>query len=516
MQFHQCMYSRGHLGVSLTGKVSILDSKKGSGTDGIPPLLLKKCAAELVIPITLLFNRSLSERTFPSAWKIATIVPIHKSGNVNQVENYRGVSILCCLSKVFEKLMHNVLYTVAAPLISENQHGFMKRRSTSTNLMCYVPSLINEMEAGRQVDAVYVDFAKAFDTVPHILIIEKLKRIGYPDWLSEWVFSYLTGRSAHVVVNSARSRQLYITSGVPQGSVLGPLLFNIFINDLCLLLSSFKLSFADDLKFYRVICSPADCDALQEDINALLVWCSDNGMRVNYAKCKVISFTRANNPVRHQYSIESANLERVTSICDLGVTLDAMLRFNEHVRITTAKAFSVLGLIRRHASEFTDIYALKTLYCSLVRSILEYAAPVWSPYYAAPTLSIERVQKKFIRFALRLLPWNDPNNLPDYSDRCKLISLELLSVRRVELQRLFVFDILTGTIDCPTLLEQIPFYVPPRQLRHVPMFVVPFHHSNYGYNNPIVSCIRAFNVVSEEFDFDMSKTVFKNRLRRIV
>lgn len=493
-----------------------LDSKKGPGSDGIPPLLLKRCAMELVAPVTLLFNRSLSERTFPSAWKTASIVPIHKSGSINRVTNYRGVSILCCLSKVFEKLMHNVLYTVSAPIISPNQHGFMRQRSTTTNLMCYVTSLSREIESGRQVDAVYVDFAKAFDTVPHILVIEKLKCIGYPDWLAEWVFSYLTGRSAHVVVNSARSHQFYITSGVPQGSVLGPLLFNIFVNDLCLRLSSFNLSFADDLKLYRVICSPLNCSALQEDINTLLIWCSDNGMRVNSDKCKVISFSRSNNPVLHQYKMESAPLTRVTSICDLGVTIDTKVQFNDHVGITTAKAFSVLGLIRRHASEFTDIYALKSLYCSLVRSILEYAAPVWSPYYVVNILSIERVQKKFLRFALRSLPWNDPSNLPPYTDRCQLISLEPLAARRVRMQRLFVFDILIGAIDCPELLEQIPLNIPPRRLRNAPMLAVPFHRTNYGYNNPFDSCLRSFNVVASEFEFEMSKNVFKNRISRLV
>ncbi|XP_065080276.1 uncharacterized protein LOC135703097 [Ochlerotatus camptorhynchus] len=200
---------------------------------------------------------------------------------------------------------------------------------------------------------------------------------------------------------------------------------------------------------YRVIASLPDCIALQEDIDTILVWCGDNGMRVNNMKCKVITFGRCNIPILHQYRMETASLERVSSICDLGVTIDSRFRFNEHVSITTVKAFSVLGFIRRHASEFTDILALKTLYCSLVRSILEYAAPIWSPYYVAHVLTIERVQKRFLRFALRQLPWNDPTNLPPYSDRCKLIGLEPLSVRRVTMQRLFMFDVIGGSIDCP-------------------------------------------------------------------
>ncbi|XP_055614751.1 uncharacterized protein LOC129761075 [Toxorhynchites rutilus septentrionalis] len=135
-------------------------------------------------------------------------------------------------------------------------------------------------------------------------------------------------------------------------------------------------------------------------------------------KCKVITFTRGMSPINHVYSINTTPLERVQSIRDLGVVSDSKLTFNEHIATITAKAFSVLGFIRRNASQFTDIYALKALFCTLVRSTLEYASPIWSPYHVAQVISIERVQRHFVRFALlRNLPWNDPANLPDYAAR---------------------------------------------------------------------------------------------------
>lgn len=246
----------------------------------------------------------------------------------------------------------------------------------------------------------------------------------------------------------------------------------------------------------------------------MLTWCSNNGMRVNCKKCKVISFTRSNSPINHQYRMNTNILQRVTSICDLEVIVDEKLTFKEHVKTTSAKAFSVLGFIRRHAAEFTDVYALKVLYCALVRSILEYASPIWSPYHVTDVLSIERVQKKFVRFALRLLPWNDPNNLPPYAERCQLIGLEPLSCRRERSQRLLVFDIITNAIDCPVLLEQTPLYIPPRSFRNSPLLAVPYHRTNYGYNNPLDSCIRSFNEICDVFDFDISKNVFKNRISR--
>lgn len=256
-------------------------------------------------------------------------------------------------------------------------------------------------------------------------------------------------------VKSTRSRTFNIPSGVPQGSVLGPLIFIIYVNDLYELLSSFNLSYADDLKIFRVIASSADCVELQEDINRLLIWCDDNGMRVNSKKCKVISFSRSNSISLHQYNMGLDFLERVDSICDLGVTIDSKLRFNEHISIITAKAFTVLGFIRRHASGFTDIYCLKTLFCSLVRSILEYASPVWSPFYVKHNLAIERIQKSFLRFALRHLPWNDPINLPSYPERLKLINLESLSARRIRSQRLFVFDLITNQSSKIIIAAQI-------------------------------------------------------------
>lgn len=270
------------------------------------------------------------------------------------------------------------------------------------------------------------------------------------------------------------------------------------------------------MKLYRIITSIVDCIALQEDVNVLLNWCDDNGMRINSNKCKIISFARRGTPYTHQYYIGTTPLERVQSICDLGVTLDSKLRFNEHISSVISKAWSALGFIRRHASMFNDVYALKTLFCALVRSILEYAAPVWSPYHMTHIIRIERVQKWFLRFALRDLPWRDPFNLPSYPDRCQLINMESLSARRTKLQQLFLFDIINGVLDCPALLAEVPLNVPPRRFRSSTFLAVPSHRTSYSQNNPLSVCIRAFNNVSVSFEFNMSKECFRNRIRNLV
>lgn len=264
-----------------------------------------------------------------------------------------------------------------------------------------------------------------------------------------------------------------------------------------------------------MIKSLVDCGALQADIERVSNWCEMNGMQMNAAKCKVLTFTRCQTSVSFDYKLNNLPLERVTSIKDLGVILDSKLRFNEHISVTTAKANAMLGFLRRNTAQFDDVHALKALYCSLVRSVLEYGVQVWAPYHAIHIARIERVQKRFIRYALRGLPWNDPVNLPPYEHRCALLDLQPLVRRRVMLQRLFVFDVLKCNIDCSSLLENVRLQAPARQLRNRPLQWIPAHRTQYGRNNPFDQCCAMFNEVYDLFDFNVSKIVYKSRLRNI-
>ena len=335
-----------------------------------------------------------------------------------------------------------------------------------------------------------------------------------PHCLTKWLLSYLTGRSANVKLGSARSDYFQITSGVPQGSILGPLLFILFVNDLDSTLKSPKLFFADDLKLFRFVRCLADCLELQSDIAALLSWCRSNGMEVNTRECCLITFTRKKNPLQFEYNMDSETISRVSLVKDLGITLDSKLTFEEHISITTSKAYVTLGFIRRNTQTFRDIYCLKTLFCTHVRSILEYGVQVWAPYYAVHIDRIEKVQRRFLRYALRHLQWNDPVQLPPYEHRCNLISLPTLAQRRTLLQRLLIFDLLTSNIDCSELLNRIPFNAPPRTLRQQLMFRLPQSRTVYALNNPISACCRRFNEVFECFDYNLSKIVFRSRISR--
>lgn len=499
--------------VDIRTALSSVDPSKGPGADKLPPVFVKSCATSLAVPMRIIFNRSLTSGRFPTAWKSAAIIPIHKSGDVHNVENYRAISLLPCLAKVFERLIYDIMYPVALPIISEFQHGFVKNRSTVTNLMDYSNFLFPCMDKRVQVDSIYVDFSKAFDKVPHNLAIAKLNRYGFPSWLTIWIKDYLTNRTAFVSYGNASSSGFSIPSGVPQGSHLGPLIFVLFINDLCLRLRSGKLFYADDLKIFRSVSSLLDCVALQQDLSMLNDWCKNNGMLVNIKKCKAISFSQVQSPISFNYTLNEIPLEQVEWIKDLGVIFDKKLTFAKHISTTTAKAFATLGFIKRNTLEFNNIYTLKTLYCTLVRSILEYAVQVWAPYHTLQSERIERVQKCFLRYALRKLPWNDPLRLPPYNDRCKLIRLQPLANRRVMLQRLLIFDIVSNKIDCSSLLADINIYAPSRRLRNRSFINLPFRRTVYGQNNPFDRCCQQFNEVFNLYDFGMSRNRFKVAIR---
>lgn len=495
--------------------LATLDASKGAGPDHLPPVFFKHCAPSLTLPVSIIFNKSLSNGVFPDVWKIASIVPIHKSGGIHNVQNYRPISILNCLGKVLEKMVHDVLYRSVRHVISDRQHGFMKNRSTTTNLMTFVNVLTRKIEKRQQVDTVYIDFSKAFDKVPHSIAVDKMRRIGLPDWILNWTLSYLSDRKGFVKIKDVNSETFDIPSGVPQGSHLGPLIFVIFVNDICSLLRCDCLMYADDLKIFRTILSPLDCCALQEDLSAILDWCERNGMQVNISKCKVISFTRQQSSTAFSYKMGSEVLERVDKIQDLGVLIDSKAKFNEHISTVTAKATSLLGFIRRNTAAFEDVYALKTLYCSIVRSTLEYAVQVWAPYHNEQINRIESIQRSFLRYALRRLPWSNPTELPAYENRCRLINLETLADRRKKLRRLFIFDLIVNRIDCNYLLQNLCFYAPVRSLRNRSFLWIPAHRTNYAYFDPFDTSCRLFNEVADVFDFNVSKSVFSNRIRFI-
>lgn len=489
-----------------------LKSNCSPGPDGVPSIVLKHCAEALYIPLTRMFNRSLSSGMFPSLWKQSFIIPLHKNGGRSNVENYRGIAKLSAIPKLFEKLVAAKIVHLLQSIISPQQHGFIKGRSTVTNLLEFVSHVFSAFSSKLQTDVIYTDFSKAFDKVNHNLLLWKLDMMGFSSKFLRWLSSYLKDRTQSVLFKGCLSRQIVVSSGVPQGSHLGPLLFNLFLNDLpSVIKHSMILMYADDVKLYLSIKSVNESLLLQEDLISFVKWCDCNFMLLNLSKCKKMSFYRR-KCLETFYMIDDNALDNVSHFCDLGVTLDSKLTFSSHIDTCIGRASCLLGFIKRWSREFDDPYLSKRLYTSLVRPILEYGSIVWFPHYSCHIDRIESVQKQFLLFALRNLGWSSSSNLPPYIHRLQLIDLPTLERRRSMLSVCFMVKLINGEINSSYLISSLKFNVPFRASRqYVPFYLPAFKH-NYESFNPVFSLCNTFNEFHTLFSLSDSFLVIKRAI----
>lgn len=495
-----------------------------SDSDGLCAYLLKKCAPSISFALSYIFNLSLNQGVFIDKWKSACITPIFKNGRKDDVTSYRPISKLSCVSKVFEHVMYKKLFFLTKSLISPFQHGFYAGRSTTTNLIVFSEYCLSTLELGKQVECIYTDFSKAFDKVSFNILYSKLQAMGFHSNVLMWIKSYLSNRMCKVVIEGFESVPYEQTSGVPQGSILGTLFFNLFVNDIsnCFTKVNFLL-YADDLKIYNKINDITDVMDLQNDLNHLHSWCLLNSFQLNLEKCHHLSFTRSRNAIPSIFKIGNYKLKTVESTIDLGVVFDATMSFIPHINYIIPKAYAMLAFIRRSCSDFSDPYTFCLLYSSYVRSKLEYAAVVWSPHCRTYISRIERVQNIFLKYALSSFKFVDP--IPSYRSKGLLLGLETLEYRRRFQSALLVFNIINGNIDCHDLLSQLQFYVPPRILRHNYIFNIPCHRTNYAQNSTINRACTDINAINEIaitrgpnllLEFSTSKDCFKLFLFRIL
>lgn len=498
----------------LLKRISSIADSFSPGPDGVPAAFVKRCGVSLAPILCYLFNLSLSSGIFPKTWKLSHIVPLHKKGPIFNISNYRPIANLCCLAKIFESLICDTLSFHCKPFLQSFQHGFLGGKSTSTNLLDFSNFCLSNIEYGKQIDCIFTDFSKAFDRINHRILLLKLSMLGFPSLFVQWLCSYLSGRSQRVSFRGALSKEIFNLSGVPQGSHLGPLLFIIFINDVSLVLSNARiLCYADDAKIFRVVSSEYDCSLLNSDLSAFSSWCKLNQLPLNIDKCTYMHFTRSNTVISFNYTIDGCSLQKLDSVKDLGVWFNSQFSFNIHIDTIISKANSTLGFVKRWSKEFNDPYVTRILYCTFVRPILEYACLVWSPSCRTQVRRLEAVQKRFLRFALRDLPWTNPFVLPPYEDRLKLLSLQTLETRRINAQVVFAMDCMLGRINSPEIVSFFSVTVPARSLREHSFFHVPFHRTNYGMSEPITSMSRASNHVFHVLDFNLTRSELKNRLR---
>ena len=279
-------------------KLHDLNPEKSPGPDGWHPILLKY-TSDL---INFLLQKSLNEGMVSPKWLEACITAIHKKGKKNLFENYRPVSITSIICKVMESIIrHKIInHMERNNIFADKQHGFVPLRNCMTNLLTCMESWTDMIEKGQSIDIIYTDFAKAFDKVPHQRLLRKMKDIGIVGNVLNWVRSFLTGRNQRVRVENQFSNSVPVKSGIPQGSVLGPALFVIFINDMPEIVESMCQLFADDAKIFRNASSREDCIKLQNDSDKLTEWSARWQLSFNVEKCKSLHIGKNNS--RHRYS----------------------------------------------------------------------------------------------------------------------------------------------------------------------------------------------------------------------
>ena len=327
-----------------------LNPNKASGPDKISPKLLKNMADYLAQPLASLFQASLKQGKVPHQWKNALVTPIFKKGNKHDAANYRPVSLTSVCCKLLEHIVAKSVmeHLDVNNILSDSQHGFRAKRSCETQLVTFIDELQRHLAKGMQIDLAKLDFSKAFDVVPHSKLLYKLDYYGIRGLPLEWIRSFLNDRVQRVAIDDKASDVALVTSGVPQGSVLGPILFLIFINDMPECINSKCRLFADDSIVYRTITSVADSIALQKDLDSLHEWEVTWGMSFNPSKCNTMNIARKTKVARTDYTLKGEFLKCVESAPYLGVSISSNLTWNHHIKTTAAKANKTLGFVKRN------------------------------------------------------------------------------------------------------------------------------------------------------------------------
>ena len=426
---------------------------KAPGPDGILPRVVSEVRGLISRPLKLIFDKSMESGRVPSEWKEATIIPIFKKGKKNMPQNYRPISITSVICKIMERIVRDTImgHLEYCNLIANDQFGFVKGRSCTLQLLTCMEEWTNLLDKGSSVDVVYTDYSKAFDTVSHPKLLHKLKGLGIGNTILNWLKDFLEGRLQRVRVDDSYSHWEKVRSGVPQGSVLGPILFLVYINDLPEELkdSSLKL-FADDAKIYKEDQTDRDAQDLQADLDRMTAWSRKWSLGLNTSKCKVLHVSR-NQVNRLNYNITVGNqrcqLEESNSEKDLGVYVDERLTFETHIGKVINTANKVTGLIARQF-KYLNKEVFLDLYKSLVRPHVEYSSVVWCPCTIRDRKLIEGIQRR----ATKMLP--GMQNL-SYDQRLRTMEIPSLQYRRLRADMIQVYKIIHGidNIDPNTFFE---------------------------------------------------------------
>ncbi|MCG8048301.1 MAG: reverse transcriptase family protein [Candidatus Thiodiazotropha endolucinida] len=488
-----------------------LNVSKASGPDLISPRLLKEGADQLCEPLSQFFSRLIHSGRFPQAWKLANVTPVFKKGDKQLPNNYRPISLLSGLGKTMERLVHKHVYNycIQNNILTASQSGFIQGDSTTYQLLQLYDTFCEAVDNGKEVRVVFLDITKAFDRVWHKGLLHKLVAIGISDNLLNWFASYLSSRKQRVVINGKTSSYQTVPAGVPQGSILGPLLFLIYINDIVLELNCGIRLFADDTSLYIIVENPqAAANLINSSLSTVHVWSRQWLVDFNAAKTETMVASRKRNKPNHPDLImNNIILQEVEHHKHLGITFSADLTWHNHIIEVTTKGWQRINLLRAFKFKL-DRKSLERMYISFIRPVLEYSGVVWGNCTHQDKKLLESIQIEAMRIVTGATKLCSIEKL--YDDT----GWETLEARR-EKQKLIIFYKMINGL-APTYLNQlVPGLVQDQSqysLRNANN--MSFIHANSAlyYNSFLPSVTRAWNNLPTEIRNSTSVTQFKYRL----
>jgi len=517
----------------VTKQLRALNPNKAPGPDCLPTRIMKETAFELAPYLCTIFQKSLDTGKVPEDWKRANITPIYKKGKRDQAANYRPVSLTSVTCKILEHIIHHTVmnHLEEHRIMVHYQHGFRKAHSCETQLLTTLDSIAKAIDDKKQVDLLVLDFSKAFDTVPHQRLLGKLHHYGIRNQpttedsqpthqqdqrLHDWFKNWLCGRSQQVILEGKTSKHCLVTSGVPQGTVLGPLCFLVYINDIGNDISSktsLKL-FADDSLLFREISGSDDSGQLQKDLDTLVNWAETWQMSFHPSKCYTISIGLKKNAHHHSYTMLNETLEHTDSITYLGIKINKHLNWDDHINHITSKASKSLGYITRNLQQCPPEVKSQA-YMTLVRPILEYACAAWDPHCQKHIDKLEKVQRKAARFALNCQS-RTPGSVSQAVENLEWLPL---ATRRKNKRLRILYKTISGLNDTITIPAHISLKRNMETIRtrnsHTQKFIQPRTRTDIYKNSFFPRTVTQWNSLPNSIINSLNLESFSSRLLNV-
>ena len=490
---------------------------KGCGPDDISAEFIHEILPFIVTPIHYIVNLSLKTGDVPNQWTVSKVTPLFKKGNREEMGNYRPISLMSVLAKVMEKIVFEQTYeyVTSKNILTENQSGFRPHHSTYTAVLNTTEDALKNIDEGLLTGMVMLDLKKAFDSIVHKILLDKMHLIGIRGTAHKWFKSYLSSRSQYVYMNGVRSEYAAVECGIPQGSVLGPLLFSIYINDLGNVIKKSKLSlYADDTCMYYSSKNVSEIKTVMEDdLREVSRWLASNKLKLNLAKCEFL-LVGSRNRIKKvskttSISLNGECIKRVNNTKYLGIVIDEYLDWGAHIKHMKSKIAKCVYLLKRIRPYISQNDAL-LLYKTLIQCHLDYCDGVWSNTGKGYIEQLSILQKRALKIVLMV-----NRRFPTEELYCQL-KIDSVTERLNTRTILFIHKVLYGVVPL-YIKRRFTFQTPHYRTRNSDHnLIIPHAKTNYGKRRLEYRGAFAWNNLTTDLKGTNSNYHFRKQLRSIL